>query len=74
MVLASLACLFAVGLLLQSALFLVWHVAFVTPAWLFLVKVYEERELEIRFGEAYRLYRDSTPFLWPSVRPHRTPR
>jgi len=73
MVLASLACLFAVGLWLQSALFLLWHLALVTPAWLFLVKVYEERELEIRFGEPYRLYRASTPFLWPSIRPHTPP-
>lgn len=73
MVLASLACLFAVGLWLQSALFLLWHLALVTPAWLFLVKVYEERELEIRFGEPYRLYRAATPFLWPSIRPHTPP-
>lgn len=74
MVLASLACLFAVGLWLQSALFLLWHLALVTPAWLFLVKVYEERELEIRFGEPYRLYRASTPFLWPSIRRLRSAR
>jgi protein-S-isoprenylcysteine O-methyltransferase Ste14 len=72
MVLASLACLFAVGLWLQSALFLLWHLALVTPALLFLVRVYEERELEIRFGEPYRRYRASTPFLWPFVR-RRTP-
>ncbi len=72
MVLASLACLFAVGLWLQSALFLVWHLALVTPAWLYLVKVYEERELEIRFGEPYRAYRAATPFLWPSLRPRRS--
>jgi protein-S-isoprenylcysteine O-methyltransferase Ste14 len=68
MVLASLACCFAVGLWLQSALFLLWHVALLTPAWLFAVKVYEERELEIRFGEPYRRYRAATPFLWPSLR------
>jgi protein-S-isoprenylcysteine O-methyltransferase Ste14 len=73
MVLASLACLFAVGLWLQSALFLLWHVALVTPVLLFYVKVYEERELEIRFGEAYRVYRASTPFFWPSIRPHVPP-
>jgi protein-S-isoprenylcysteine O-methyltransferase Ste14 len=29
------------------------------------LKVYEERELEIRFGEAYREYREKTPMLWP---------
>jgi protein-S-isoprenylcysteine O-methyltransferase Ste14 len=74
MVLASLGCLFAIGLWLQSALFLLWHLALVTPAWLFAVKMYEERELEIRFGEAYRLYRASTPFLWPSVRAHPSPK
>ena len=73
MVLATLACFFAVGLWLQSALFLLWYLALFTPAWLFAVKVYEERELEIRFGEPYRLYRASTPFLWPSIRPHTPP-
>ncbi len=69
MVLATLACLFAVGLWLQSALFLVWHLALVTPTLLFVVKVYEERELEIRFGEPYRRYRAATPFIWPRLRP-----
>jgi protein-S-isoprenylcysteine O-methyltransferase Ste14 len=73
MVLASLACFFAVGLWLQAAWFLLWHLALLSPAWLFAVKVYEERELEIRFGEPYRLYRASTPFLWPSIRSHRPP-
>lgn len=29
------------------------------------VKRIEEKELEIRFGEAYKTYRDSTPFLVP---------
>jgi protein-S-isoprenylcysteine O-methyltransferase Ste14 len=65
MVLATLACFFAVGLWVQSALFLLWHLALLSPALLFFVRVYEERELEIRFGEAYRRYRASTPFLWP---------
>lgn len=73
MVLATLACLFAVGLWLQSALFLLWHLALFTPGLLFVVKVYEERELEIRFGEPYRRYRAATPFLWPSLRPRRPP-
>ena len=30
-----------------------------------MVKIYEERELELRFGEAYRDYRAKTPFLVP---------
>ena len=66
MVLAFFACLVAVGLLLQSALFLVWVLALVAPALSGYVRVYEERELEIRFGEAYRAYKATTPFLWPS--------
>jgi protein-S-isoprenylcysteine O-methyltransferase Ste14 len=72
MVLATLACLFAIGLWVQSALFLLWHLALVSPALLLFVKVYEERELEVRFGEPYRRYRAATPFLWPSGR-SRTP-
>lgn len=65
MVLATLAWLAAVGLWLQSALFLAWVLALVTPAWVVYLRVYEERELEIRFGDAYRAYRAKTAFLWP---------
>jgi protein-S-isoprenylcysteine O-methyltransferase Ste14 len=65
MVLATLAWLLAVGLWLQSALFLVWVLALAAPAWIVFLKGYEERELEIRFGDAYRAYRATTPFLWP---------
>jgi len=65
MVLATLAWLVAAGLWLQSALFLVWLLVLVTPAWFLVVRVFEERELEIRFGEDYRQYRAKTPFLWP---------
>jgi len=65
MVLATLACLFAIGLLLQSALFLAWVLLLVAPAWIVYLKVYEERELEIRFGQGYREYRARTSFLWP---------
>jgi protein-S-isoprenylcysteine O-methyltransferase Ste14 len=65
MVLATLAWLLAVGLLLQSALFLAWVAVAVAPAWIYFLKVYEERELEVRFGEPYLQYRAATPFLWP---------
>jgi protein-S-isoprenylcysteine O-methyltransferase Ste14 len=65
MVLALLACLIAVGLWLQSTLFVVWVLALVAPAEIMFLKVYEERELEIRFGEAYREYKTKTSFLWP---------
>jgi protein-S-isoprenylcysteine O-methyltransferase Ste14 len=65
MVLATLAWLVAVGLWLQSLFFLIWVLILVIPAWIAILKVYEERELEIRFGEAYRTYREKTSFLWP---------
>jgi len=47
MVLATLAWLAAFGLLQRSALFVLWVVAVVAPAWIAFLKVYEERELEI---------------------------
>jgi len=65
MVLSALAFLIAVGLWLRSTLFVLWVIAVITPAVLVFLKVYEERELEIRFGEAYREYREKTPMLWP---------
>ncbi len=65
MVLAVLACLLSVGLLLQSALFEVWVLVLVAPAWVVYLKLYEERELEIRFGPSYRQYKARTSFLWP---------
>jgi protein-S-isoprenylcysteine O-methyltransferase Ste14 len=65
MVLATLSCLLAIGLLLQSALFVAWVLILVSPAWIVYLKGYEERELEIRFGRSYRQYRAKTSFLWP---------
>ena len=63
--LATFAFLAAFGLWIQSALFVAWVVLLVTPAWLLLVKIFEERELELRFGEAYRSYRARTPMFIP---------
>jgi ubiquinone/menaquinone biosynthesis C-methylase UbiE/protein-S-isoprenylcysteine O-methyltransferase Ste14 len=65
MVLASLILLLAVGVWFQSALFLLWALVLVTPALLTFVKVYEERELEVRFGAPYLDYKARTPFLFP---------
>lgn len=65
MVVSALAFLVGLGLWLGSGLFLVWVLAIVSPALLVFLKVYEERELEIRFGQAYLEYKDRTPMLLP---------
>jgi protein-S-isoprenylcysteine O-methyltransferase Ste14 len=65
MVLATLAWFVAIGLLLQSTLFVVWVLLLVAPVEIVVLKVYEERELEIRFGQSYRDYKAKTSFLWP---------
>ena len=65
MVLAALALLVSLGIWFQSVLFLFWSLLLFTPALLFFVKVYEERELEIRFGESYLEYKSRTPMLFP---------
>jgi protein-S-isoprenylcysteine O-methyltransferase Ste14 len=65
MLLAGLAFFLSLGIWFQSVLFVLWVLILFTPAVLFFVKVYEERELEIRFGEAYREYKAKTSFLWP---------
>jgi protein-S-isoprenylcysteine O-methyltransferase Ste14 len=65
MVFASLCCLVSLGLFFQSALFVVWALALVTPAFLVFLRVYEERELELRFGEPYLKYKARTPMLIP---------
>jgi len=65
MVLASLAFFLSLGIWFQSALFVLWVVVLVSPALLAFVKVYEERELEIRFGASYLEYKSKTPMLFP---------
>jgi protein-S-isoprenylcysteine O-methyltransferase Ste14 len=65
MVLAALALLLALGIWFQSTLFVLWALVLFTPALLFFVKVYEERELEIRFGASYLEYKTKTPMLFP---------
>lgn len=65
MVLATLAWFFSMGIWFQSVLFVLWVLILFTPALLTYVKVYEERELEIRFGAPYLEYKSRTPFLFP---------
>lgn len=68
MVLATLLFAVALGFWLQSLHVVLWAAAWLAPAWLILVRVYEERELELRFGASYLEYKRRTPFLWPRLR------
>jgi protein-S-isoprenylcysteine O-methyltransferase Ste14 len=65
MVLAALAFFLSLGIWFQSLPFVLWVLILFTPAILFFVKVYEERELEIRFGASYLEYKSRTPMLFP---------
>ncbi len=65
MVLAALAFLLSLGIWFQSALFMLWVLILFAPALLVFVKVYEERELEVRFGASYLEYKSRTPMLFP---------
>jgi len=65
MVLAVLAFFLSLGIWFRSGLFVLWVVLLFAPALLVFVKVYEERELEIRFGASYLEYKSRTPMLFP---------
>jgi protein-S-isoprenylcysteine O-methyltransferase Ste14 len=65
MVLATLAFLISLGAWFQSALFVLWVLILFAPTLLVFVKVYEERELEFRFGASYLEYKSRTPILFP---------
>jgi protein-S-isoprenylcysteine O-methyltransferase Ste14 len=65
MVLAVLTFLLSLGIWFQSVLFVVWVLILFAPALLGFVKIYEERELEIRFGASYLEYKSRTPMLFP---------
>jgi protein-S-isoprenylcysteine O-methyltransferase Ste14 len=65
MVLAGLSFFLSLGIWFKSALFVLWVLILFAPALLFFVKVFEERELEFRFGASYQEYKSKTPMLFP---------
>jgi len=65
MVLAALAFFLSLGIWFQSVLFVLWVLFLFAPALLFFIKVFEERELEFRFGASYQEYKSRTPMLFP---------
>jgi protein-S-isoprenylcysteine O-methyltransferase Ste14 len=65
MALAALALFLSLGLWFQSVMFLLWVLVVLAPAYFFFAKVFEERELEIRFGASYLEYKSRTPMFFP---------
>jgi len=59
----SLLCFISGAVWLQSLHALLWTTLWLAPAWVVFVRLYEERELEIRFGESYLQYKARTPFF-----------
>jgi len=53
----------AAALWMQSLHAILWTVLWLAPAWILYVRIYEERELEVRFGESYLQYKSRTPFF-----------
>jgi len=56
------------SLLGGSTFFILWLLLVLIPVHVFFLKYFEERELEIRFGETYREYKQKVPFLIPTFR------
>ena len=65
MLLGMLGFVVSVGIWLRSIPFILWIILILAPAFIFMLKIYEERELEIRFGNPYVEYKKRTPMLWP---------
>jgi protein-S-isoprenylcysteine O-methyltransferase Ste14 len=58
----------AFGLLAGSTYFTLWILIAFIPAHIFYIKFIEEHELELRFGQPYREYKQRVPFLIPNIR------
>ncbi len=59
--LSSLSLAFIIG----STLLTLYILLGLIPAHIFFLKFFEERELELRFGESYKQYKQKVPFLIP---------
>jgi protein-S-isoprenylcysteine O-methyltransferase Ste14 len=63
MLLSCLLFFIAAAVWLQSLHAILWTTLWLAPAWILYVRIYEERELEVRFGESYAQYKARTPFF-----------
>ena len=57
----------SLGLISSSKLVIFVVLLGFIPAHIFFLKYFEELELELRFGEAYRQYKEKVPFLIPKL-------
>ena len=57
----------SVGLMSGSTLFTFGVLLGLIPAHIFFLKFFEELELELRFGESYKQYKQKVPFLIPKL-------
>ena len=57
----------SVGLMSGSTLFTLSVLLGIIPAHVFFLKFFEELELELRFGESYKQYKQKVPFLIPKL-------
>lgn len=64
MLLSSLLFFIIGAIWLQSLHAFLWAILWLSPAWILYVRLYEEHELEVRFGEAYLRYKARTPFFF----------
>lgn len=58
----------ALGFLSGSTYFTLWMLIEVIPSHILYLKIFEELELEMRFGQSYIEYKKHTPFLVPDFR------
>lgn len=58
-------CWLAIGFISGSTLLTLFALLGIIPAHLFCLKFFEEFELELRFGESYKQYKQKVPFLIP---------
>ena len=57
----------ALGFVSGSRLLTLAVILGVIPAHIFFLKYFEELELELRFGESYKEYKQNVPFLFPKL-------
>lgn len=66
-VLSGILFLFCLGIWIQSAWLVAWTLVPFTLTMVFILQRFEERELEIRFGDVYLDYKSRVPMLIPRI-------